>query len=156
MAFVERYSDNFMPSNVHHTHINCKHKCAPAGILAQSYFVHAMHMTENLGKTYLREWRESKSITLVDAAEYAGIKHGQLSRIERAIAPYNQRLLESLAILYECGVEQLLKYPPQEGENIYSFWESASANERFKIVQIARTIIEANPSDSASEIAKAK
>jgi len=113
-------------------------------------------MTEKLGKTYLREWRESKSITLVHAAEHAGIKHGQLSRIERAIAPYNQRLLESLAILYECGIEQLLKYPPQDGDNIYSFWESASANERFKIVQIARTIVEADTGDSEGKAAKTK
>jgi transcriptional regulator with XRE-family HTH domain len=156
MELAARYSDSFMPSNVHHAHIESKWECAPEGILSESGFVHAMHMAETLGKTFLREWREDKGITLVEAAEYAGLKHGQLSRIERGLAPYNQRLLESLAVLYDCGVEQLIKFPPHDRDNIWSFWQSASANERFKIVQIAKTIVEANPSDSAEQTAAAK
>lgn len=86
--------------------------------------VHIVHMAKSARKTepktsdaplsltYLREWREFKGVTLEAAGETLGVKHGQLSRIERAVQPYSQRLLERAARLYGTSVWSLLFCPP--------------------------------------------
>jgi transcriptional regulator with XRE-family HTH domain len=89
--------------------------------------VHHMHMTRKTAKkttqltlTHLREWREFRKITLEDAGAEFGITHGQLSKIERGVSPYNQRLLEAAARLYGCTVIDLLTRGPNEAQDLFS------------------------------------
>lgn len=89
--------------------------------------VHHMHMTrkptkkpEGLRPTFLRAWRDKKQLSLETAAEHFGMTHGQLSKIERGKSPYNQRLLEAAAKLYDCTVLDLLSREPEEAEGLFA------------------------------------
>ncbi|GEC15181.1 hypothetical protein NWI01_10730 [Nitrobacter winogradskyi] len=89
--------------------------------------MHHVHMAQNrskkpaeLTRTHLREWREFRDITLEAAAPRFGITHGQLSKIERGVSPYNQRLLEAAAKLYGCTIVDLLTRGPDEAQDLFS------------------------------------
>jgi hypothetical protein len=44
-----------------------------------------------------------------------GLTHGQMSKIERGLHPYNQHILEVAALEYQCSITDLLtKLPPSK------------------------------------------
>lgn len=92
-------------------------------------------------KTYLRQWRKHRGRTLEQVAEHLHMTHGQLSKIERGVQPYNQALIEALAELYMCEPADLLIRDPDDPQGIWSVWDHAAPGEREKIVQVARTIL---------------
>lgn len=51
-------------------------------------------------------------MTLEAVAPEMGLKHSQLSRIERALMPYTQNVLEVAARLYKATTWDLLNRPP--------------------------------------------
>lgn len=63
---------------------------------------------------FLRAWREHHKLTLEVAGPKVGITHATLSRIETGKLPYNQKLLERLAWLYQCTVTDLLRTDPNK------------------------------------------
>ena len=63
-------------------------------------------------KTYLREWREFRDRSLESAGARMGLTHGQLSKVERGLHPYNQHILEIAALEYRCTVADLLTRAP--------------------------------------------
>jgi transcriptional regulator with XRE-family HTH domain len=79
-----------------------------------------------LGKTYIREWREYRGLSLRRLAgriELSGsdetISHASLGRIEKGQQPYSQPILEALAEALSVEVADLLsKDPTKEGEVI--------------------------------------
>jgi len=97
--------------------------------------------------TFIRQWRESKSMTLEALAERVGHKiggmtHASLSRIERGLQPYSQRILEAIADELTGGdVASLLMRDPSDPNAIWSIWDQAKPGERKMIVDIARTIV---------------
>ena len=100
-----------------------------------------MCMARKARKTYLREWRGKKGKTLVQVAEFLHMSHGNLSKIERGLVPYNQELLEALADLYDCDPVDLLIRDPSEPTNIWSIWDRALPAQRRQIVEIAETLL---------------
>jgi transcriptional regulator with XRE-family HTH domain len=62
-------------------------------------------MTRQSGKrrvyraTFIREFREKLGLTLVEVAKKCGTTHATLSRLERGLIPYSQRLLEKIALV---------------------------------------------------------
>jgi transcriptional regulator with XRE-family HTH domain len=99
--------------------------------------------------TYFREWRKYRGYTLKAAAE----RSGNLSAMERGAQGYTQDGLEALANAYLCEPAQLLSLDPEqllsldpEQRDIWPIWEIAGADERRKIVEIARIIVE-TPAD---------
>jgi transcriptional regulator with XRE-family HTH domain len=96
---------------------------------------------KNYRKTYLRAWRKKTGRTLEQVAEYLHMTHGQLSKIERGLQPYNQALLEALAELYMCEPADLIMRDPEDPEGIWSIWDQALPGDRQKIVQIAKALI---------------
>lgn len=80
-------------------------------------------------------------MTLVQVAEQVNLTHGQLSKIERGKEPYNQKLLEALAVIYECEVADLLLRDPGQSENIWSIWDRARPEQRHQIEEVAATIL---------------
>lgn len=97
--------------------------------------------------TFIRQWRESKSMTLEALAERVGHKiggmtHASLSRIERGLQPYSQRILEAIADELTGGdVASLLMRDPSDPNAIWSIWDQAKPGERKMIVDIAKTIV---------------
>ena len=69
-------------------------------------------------------------MTLEQAGEAVGISHAQLGRIERGLQPYNQGLLEALAVLYKTEVASLLTRDPIEDDDMWSLWDQAHEADR--------------------------
>lgn len=92
--------------------------------------------------TFLRQWREKREYTLEEVGEEIGISHAQLGRIERGLQPYNQGLLEALAVHYNTDVASLLMRDPSDPEGMWSIWDQAkTGTQRAMIVDLAKTVI---------------
>lgn len=130
-----------MAHNVHHMNIPVKGYCSWGGIPPQINSAHSLVVMGHYRKTYLREWRKHRGRTLEQVAEFLHMTHGQLSKIERGVQPYNQALLEQLAELYMCEPADLLIRDPADPTGIWSVWDHAQPGEREKIVQVAKTIL---------------
>lgn len=61
---------------------------------------------------FLKKWREFRELTQDEAADRAEIDRSSLSKIERGEVPYNQDLLERLALAYGCDTTDLLTVDP--------------------------------------------
>lgn len=77
-----------------------------------------------LGKHFLRQWREYRGLSLRKLAERMEVEpgvpltsHANLGRIETFQQPYSQEILEAAAIALGCTVSDLLMVDPtKEGE----------------------------------------
>lgn len=61
---------------------------------------------------FLRQWRNHKGLSQEEAADRADIDRSTLSRIEAGAVPYNQDLLERLALAYGCDPQDLITINP--------------------------------------------
>src|SRR5581483_5537757 len=61
---------------------------------------------------FLKEWRDFRDISQEEAADRAGISRSSLSKIESGRVPYNQDLLERLAVVYRCTPDDLIAVAP--------------------------------------------
>lgn len=102
---------------------------------------------KQLRPTFIRQWRNFRHKTLVQVAEELHMTHGQLSRIERGLQPYNQELLERLADLYRCDVVDLLIRDPSQPESIWSIWDRAQPGERRQITDVASALVRRTGTD---------
>lgn len=135
-----RKSESFMVSNVHRMNIKVNKQCSHADILRTALAAHTVHMGKK--PHFLREWRTYRNKTLVQVADVLHMTHGNLSKIERGLVPYNQELLERLAALYMCEPADLIIRDPSEPIDIWSVWDRAKSGDKAKIVSIARTIVD--------------
>jgi transcriptional regulator with XRE-family HTH domain len=92
------------------------------------------------GKTFLREWRKHRGLSLPEAAERAGTSHPNLSKVERGLVPYNQDILEALALVYGCDPADLLIRDPSAPPNLYSLLARADEQQRRQIFRVAEAI----------------
>lgn len=92
-------------------------------------------------RTFFREWRKYRGMTLDTAAEISGISIGNISAMERGAQGYTQDGLEALATTYRCEPAQLIMVDPTRDDAIWSIWEKAKTGDRQKIVDIAKTIV---------------
>jgi transcriptional regulator with XRE-family HTH domain len=91
-------------------------------------------------RTFIRQWREHRTLTLEQLADRIGTTHASLSRIERGLQPYSQPLLEALADALMTDAASLLMRDPSDPEGIWSIWDHAKPGERRMIVDIAKTV----------------
>jgi transcriptional regulator with XRE-family HTH domain len=92
-------------------------------------------------RTFLREWREVRNLTLERAAERLDMSAAQLSRIETGKAPYTQDLLEVAAVAYRTDVASLLMRDPSDPDAMWSIWDQAKPGQRKQIVEVAKALI---------------
>ena len=98
-------------------------------------------------KTYIREWRQMRGLSLETLAERVGerigsMTHASLSRIERGLQPYSQPILEALADELTGGdVAWLLMRNPADPEGIWSIWDQAKPGQKAQIVEVAKTLL---------------
>lgn len=117
--------------------------CAWRAIAAQTVKFNKIGMKGERGKTYLREWRKHKGLSLEQASAAVGISHANLGRIERGLVPYNQDLIENLALLYGVDPAELLRIDPErveERDQVLNFWDHASVAERRQIYRVVEAI----------------
>ena len=91
-------------------------------------------------RTFIRQWREFRGLTLEQLADRVGSTHATLSRLERGLHPYNQPLLERIAEALRTDPSSLLNRNPNNSDIIWPIWEQAGPDERRMIVEIAKTI----------------
>jgi transcriptional regulator with XRE-family HTH domain len=126
---------------VHYIHRDCKPIFAWSRIGKAGGVPDTLCMTGKYRQTFLRQWRQYRDKTLVQVAEELHMTHGQLSRIERGLQPYNQELLERLATLYRCDPVDLLIRDPSEPTNIWSLWDHAKPAEKRQIEAVAEALL---------------
>lgn len=64
------------------------------------------------GPTFIRAWRDYRGLSQEEAADRVEVDRTTISRLESGKIPYNQDILERLALAYGCDVEDLLKVDP--------------------------------------------
>jgi len=80
-------------------------------------------------------------MTLERAGEAVELSHAQLGRIERGLQPYNQGLLEALAVLYKTTPASLIMRDPTKEDAIWSLWDQAGEGQRQEIEQYAEFVV---------------
>lgn len=92
-------------------------------------------------RTFFREWRKYRELTLERAAELADMTAGNLSAMERGAQGYTQDGLEALADAYKVPPGWLTDVDPETMDDILPTWQAAKPADRQKIAEIARTIV---------------
>ena len=69
-------------------------------------------------QVFFREWRMKKGLKQYQAAERLDIEPSTLSRLESGESPYDQDILERLALLYMCEPSDLLSVNPLEADDL--------------------------------------
>lgn len=140
-----------MRTNVHGAHISVKPECACHVVYSAKPLVHHVYMakkqviprfkTTPYRRTFIRQWRKKSGLTLEQVGDAVNLSHAQLGRIERGLQPYNQELLEALALLFNTEPASLLMRDPSDPEGIWSLWDKAEQGDRKMIVDLARTVL---------------
>lgn len=91
-------------------------------------------------RTFIRQWREHRGLTLEQLADRVDMTPSHLSMLERGGRGYTQNTLEALAEALQTDAASLLMRDPTKDTAIWSVWEHARPGDRQKIVEIAKTI----------------
>ncbi len=110
---------------------------------------------------FLREWRKFHKLSLDQVTERVreiaaerypsaagrrsfkklGATHGNLSRIERGEVPYNQTLLEILAVVYKSDAGSLIERSPKDPAGIQTTWDQIPTERRSLAADVLRSFI---------------
>lgn len=60
------------------------------------------HMKTTRKPTFFREWRKFRKLTQIEAADLLEVDQSTISRLERREIPYDQDILERMALVYGC------------------------------------------------------
>lgn len=141
--------------------MNVNDFCAPGDVAGDKRSVHHAYMAKlarrlgrkpQLRRTYMREWREYRGLSLETTAERVGdllrkrghadgYTHATLGRLERGEFSYKQDVLEALADVLQTDVGSLTSRAPSESDEIWGILAKADASDREKIAIIAKTIV---------------
>lgn len=92
-------------------------------------------------RTFIRQWRQFRNLTLEQLADRLDMTASHLSMLERGQRGYTQETLEEVAEALRTDVASLLMRDPTDPEGIWSVWEQAKPGERKMIVDIAKTVL---------------
>lgn len=92
-------------------------------------------------KTFIRQWRQHRQLTLEKLADRIDMTPSHLSMLETGKRAYTQETLEALAEALQTDVASLLMRNPADPEGMWSVWDQAKAGERRTIVELAKTIL---------------
>lgn len=95
-------------------------------VTAQSVNVRAMTEKPAYRRTYIREWRNKRGLSLRRLAERLEhtpggdlmMSHVSIGRIERGVQPYSQAILEAIADALGVSVAMLLEVNPEKDGDV--------------------------------------
>ena len=99
-------------------------------------------------KTYIREWRKDRNLTLQGLADRLEGMFGYetttatLSRVEKGLQPYSQPLLEAIADALTCQPADLLMRVPGQEDEIRLVWSQLSPEKRRQALGIIKLLRE--------------
>src|SRR5262245_21332200 len=88
-------------------------------------------------RTFIRQWRKHRGLTLEQLAERLEMTPSHLSMLERGERGYTQETLEALSEALQTDTASLLMRDPTDPDAIWSVWDQAKPGERRMIVDIA-------------------
>lgn len=91
-------------------------------------------------KTFIRQWRLHRNMTLEQLAERIDSTASALSMLERGQRGYSQLTLEIIAEALQTDVASLLMRNPEDPDSIWSIWDQASEAEKQQITAIAEAL----------------
>lgn len=97
-------------------------------------------------RTYIREWRQHRGLTLEQLADRVDMTASHLSMFERGQRGYAQNTLEALAEALQTDPASLLMRKPGDDE-IWSLWDQAKPGTRRQITEIAKTLTRTGTDD---------
>lgn len=119
--------------------MSVKGKCARPANDRRSGLCHHLCMARTGPKrTYIREWRKYRHLTLERLAARVGMTHGTLSKIERGLLPYSQILLETVAEQLGTDPASLLMRNPLDPEGIWTVWDQIPPTERGRAIEVLK------------------
>lgn len=93
-----------------------------------------------LGRTFLRQWREYRMLTQEQAAERLNVSRTLLSKIENAKSPYTQGFMEAAAEAYRCEVADLIMRDPNSPVwSIYDTLKALPREQQAHVEEIVKT-----------------
>jgi len=92
-------------------------------------------------KTFIREWRQHRGLTLEQVAGRLDMTPGHISMLERGQRGYTQETLEAVASALQTDVASLLMRDPGDSEGLWSIWDRAKPAQRRQIVEIVKTLV---------------
>ena len=98
-------------------------------------------MVKKFRRTFIREWRKHRELTLERLAERVRMTPSALSMLERGQRGYSQESLEALADALATTPASLLIRNPDEDDAIWSIWDNASPGEKRQITEVAKALI---------------
>jgi transcriptional regulator with XRE-family HTH domain len=106
-------------------------------------FLHnyAMAKPRKFRKTFIRQWRHHRGLTLEKLADRLEMTPSHLSMLERGQRGYTQDTLEAVASGLQTDVASLLMRDPTDKDAIWSIWDQAKPGQRKQLVEIAKTIV---------------
>lgn len=105
----------------------------------------------DLGKHYIREWREYRDMSLRKLADRMEVEpgvplmsHANIGRVEKGDQPYTQELLEAAAIALDTTVTDLLTVDPRIDDavaQLTAILRAASGPEQEMALRVVREML---------------
>jgi len=91
-------------------------------------------------RTFIREWRQHRNMTLEQLGERLEMTASHLSMLERGERGYTQETLEAIADALMTDAASLLMRDPTREDADYSLWDQALPAERKLTLEILKTV----------------
>jgi transcriptional regulator with XRE-family HTH domain len=92
-------------------------------------------------RTFIRQWRKQRNLTLEGLGARMGMTPSHLSMLERGQRGYTQETLESLSEALRVDLASLLMTDPAEPEAMWSIWDQAKPGQRRQITDVAKSLV---------------
>ena len=108
-------------------------------------------MSRDLGRHYIRAWREYRDLSLRELANRIEsepgvplMSHANIGRIETGAQPYTQEFLEAAAVALNCSVSDLLSVDPRIEDavsELNALLRAASKDQQSQALDIVRALL---------------
>ena len=89
-------------------------------------------------RTFIREWRKKRHLTLEQLAERVEVTAGAISQLERGQIGYTQPMIEALAAALRCEPEDLISRPPDAQFGLMLVWNDIPESERPRAIELLK------------------
>jgi transcriptional regulator with XRE-family HTH domain len=99
-----------------------------------------MARMQRFRRTFIRQWREHRGLTLEQLAERVDRSTGSLSMLERGERGYSQEGLEALAEALQTDPASLLMHDPTGTDDVWAAWIAAPEADQRQAVEAAEAL----------------
>lgn len=92
-------------------------------------------------RTYIRQWRKFRNLTLAQLAERIDVTAGALSQLERGDVSYTQPMLEALADALRCEPSDLITRDPNSNLELQLVWDAIPQDDKPRAILILQALI---------------